>query len=69
MKARSELERIEFLLHRDGYEATRNFVEVTLHTYRTALAQPDNYASTPHYRWRFEQAVNEFQHWLDGVAD
>ncbi len=69
MKARSELERIEFLLRRDGYEAARNFVEITLHTYRTALARPEHYASTPHYRWRFEQAVNEFQQWLDDVED
>ena len=68
MKARAELERIDFLLHRDGDVATRSFVEVTLHTYRTALARPEHYASTPYYRWRFEQAVQEFQQWLDHIS-
>lgn len=65
MKARSELERIDLLLRRDGPEATRAFVQTTLHTYRGALTRPEHYASSSHYRWRFEQAVQEFQQWLD----
>ncbi len=68
MKARSELERIDFLLHRDGQEVTRAYVQVTLHTYCSALARPEHYASTPYYRWRFEQAVQEFQQWLDEAS-
>lgn len=68
MKTRSELERFGLLLHREGQEATRGYVQVTLHAYRSALARPEHYTSTPFYRWRFEQAVQEFQQWLDQVS-
>lgn len=61
-----ESERIEFLLQRDGLEATRAWVERTLTIYRQALADPRNYANDPSYKPLFEQAVREFEQWLAG---
>jgi len=60
--------RIEFLLRRDGYEATRTWVETTLHTYRSALERPGSHARDPAYRPLFEKSVREFQQWLDTSA-
>jgi hypothetical protein len=60
-----ESQRIGLLLERDGYPATRAWVERTLQIYRAALARREHYAHDPHYRARFEQSVDEFQHWLD----
>jgi hypothetical protein len=61
---RPESERIEFLLQRDGREATRAWVERTSRMYRDELARPASYASDVTYRPRFEQAVREFEEWL-----
>lgn len=61
-----ESERIDFLLRRDGLEATRAWVERTLAIYRKALAEPRHYAADPVYKPRFERAVREFEGWLEG---
>jgi len=61
---RPESERIEFLLRRDGREATRRWVERTERLYSDALAEHRHYAADPAYRARFERAVREFRDWL-----
>lgn len=63
---RPESERIEFLLRRDGFATTREWVAQTLAIYRKAMADPTHYASIPFYRPRFERAVREFEEWLAG---
>jgi hypothetical protein len=60
---RSETERIEFLLHRDGYEATHAWVVRTLNIYR-ATVEPGQHGSDSSYRWLFEQSIKEFEAWL-----
>lgn len=64
IQPRPESERIEFLLRRDGLEATRAWVERTLGIYREALSNPKGQASDPTYKPRFEKAVREFEEWL-----
>ncbi len=61
---RPESERIEFLLRRDGLDATRAWVERTSKMYRDQLARPGSYAVDVTYRPRFEKAVREFEEWL-----
>lgn len=63
---RPEIGRIEFLLERDGLEATRAWVKRTLRIYRQALADPRNHANDPSYKLLFERAVREFEQWLAG---
>lgn len=58
-KLKPESERIQFLLKRDGPEATRAWVQRTLEIYRQAFHHGDSM-----YRARFEQAVREFEEWL-----
>lgn len=62
-RARPESDRIEFLLGRDGYEATRTWVERTLDIYRQAVrvrgARADAY-----YGPLFEKSIAEFEEWL-----
>lgn len=64
VEPRPESERIEFLLKRDGFAATRAWVERTLTIYRQALRDPKHYANDPSYRPLFERAVGEFEEWL-----
>jgi hypothetical protein len=59
-----ESERIEFLLRRDGLEATCAWVGRTLTMYRKELSRPGSYARDATYRPRFERAVREFDDWL-----
>ena len=66
VEPRPESERIEFLLKRDGLDATRAWVERTLTIYQRALADPRNYANDPSYKPLFERAVREFEGWLAG---
>ncbi|MGH8228155.1 MAG: hypothetical protein ACREU3_09685 [Steroidobacteraceae bacterium] len=65
---RPESERIAFLLRRDGYQATREWVARTAGLYRAALQLRANYAADPAYRPRFERAVSEFEQWLESAA-
>lgn len=64
VEPRPESERIELLLERDGFEATRAWVQRTLAIYRQALTDPRNYANDPSYKPIFERAVREFEEWL-----
>ena len=57
---RPESGRIEFLLKRDGPEATRAWVQRTIAIYQGALRHPADSL----YRPRFEQAIREFEEWL-----
>lgn len=65
---RPESERIEFLLRRDGFEATRKWVERTVGIYRAALAEHRGYGTDPIYRLRLERAVREFEEWLGSTS-
>jgi hypothetical protein len=66
VEPRPESERVAFLLKRDGFEATRAWVERTLAIYRRALADPKHSANDSSYKPRFERAVQEFEDWLSG---
>jgi hypothetical protein len=66
--ARPESERIGLLLRRDGYDASRAWVERTVQIYEAALAHPQSHASDPFYRPLFERAVGEFHDWLSTAA-
>ncbi len=61
---RPEIERIHYLLQRDGEEATRAWVERTLRIYREAVTKPGSHASNTTYRPLFEKAIHEFEEWL-----
>jgi len=66
----SEHRRIEFLLGRDGPEATRKWVERTRDIYRGALESGANPASaTAEYRALYELAVRKFDDWLAAGAE
>ena len=62
--ARPERDRIEFLLRRDGYEATRAWVERTRNIYREALDRPGEHSADTVYRPLFEKSIAEFEEWL-----
>jgi hypothetical protein len=61
---RPESERIEFLLRRDGCEATRKWVERTIAPYRAEIGPRGSYTTDATYRPRFEKAIGEFEEWL-----
>lgn len=65
---RPESERIEFLLRRDGFEATRKWVERTVGIYGAALAEDRGYGTDPIYRLRLGRAVREFEGWLGSTS-
>jgi hypothetical protein len=62
-EAGSETGRIELLLRRDGYDATRAWVERTLDIYRAATL-PGRHGSDSSYRALFERSISEFEAWL-----
>jgi hypothetical protein len=59
-----EIERINYLIERDGEEAARAWVERTLRIYREAITKPGSPASNATYRPLFEKAIREFEAWL-----
>lgn len=59
---RPEIERINFLIQRDGEQAA--WVERTLNIYREAIAKPGSPASNPAYRPLFEDSIRTFEAWL-----
>ncbi|OOC49713.1 hypothetical protein [Thioalkalivibrio versutus] len=61
-----ELQRIRFLIKRDGEAATREWVERTLNIYREALAGAGNHPPAAHYRSEFEHSIRRFEQWLHG---
>lgn len=65
---RPESERIEFLLRRDGFEATRKWAERTVGIYKAALAERSGYGTDPTYRPRLQKAIREFDEWLGSIA-
>lgn len=60
----AEIERIRFLIARDGEEAARAWVRRTLGIYRDALRNRSSHATAPEFRPLFEQAVRDFETWL-----
>ncbi|MDQ3797759.1 MAG: hypothetical protein M3294_09415 [Pseudomonadota bacterium] len=61
---RPEIERIDFLVRRDGKAAARAWVERTLAIYRAAIAKPGSHASSTTYRPLFEDSIRTFEAWL-----
>lgn len=59
-----ETQRIQFLLERDGPDATKAWVERTLAMYRKAIESPNSHASVSDYRPSFEASIREFEAWL-----
>ncbi|HEX7043897.1 MAG TPA: hypothetical protein VF203_04715 [Burkholderiales bacterium] len=64
-----ERKRIEFLLQRDGLEATRAWVRRTLDIYRDALRNQAGHAAAPDFRPLFEQAIRDYEEWLRSVEE
>jgi plasmid stabilization system protein ParE len=62
--ARSEQERIAFLLGRDGPEATAEWVRRTLRIYRRAVLTPGHFAGLPEFRRGFIESYCAFRRWL-----
>jgi len=60
----AEEERIKVLLHRDGLEATREWIKRTLNIYRGAIVSPASHASQKGYKPSFEKSIQEFEEWL-----
>jgi len=63
---RPEIERIKFLIERDGETAARAWVERTLGIYREAISKPGSHASIAAYRPLFEDSIRVFEAWLAG---
>ena len=64
----AEQNRIEFLIERDGLDATRAWVRRTLQIYRDALANRGSHATAPEFRPLFEEAVRVYEEWLAAHA-
>jgi hypothetical protein len=62
-RARPEADRIDFLLRRDGYEATRTWVARTLGIYRDAL-RVSGVRGDSYYAPLFAKSIEEFEEWL-----
>jgi hypothetical protein len=60
----AEYARIQFLLNRDGIEATIIWVKRTLKIYRRALLNQRHFARTPSYRRSFIASCLCFRQWL-----
>ncbi|MBX5460231.1 MAG: hypothetical protein IRZ28_03995 [Steroidobacteraceae bacterium] len=58
-----EADRIAFLLNRDGYQATRAWVERTRDLYWHAI-QPGEPRAESDYRHLFEASIRDFDRWL-----
>jgi hypothetical protein len=66
---RPEIERINFLIQRDGERTTRTWVERTLSIYREAITKPGSHASIDSYRPLFERSIHTFEAWLAGQTE
>ncbi len=60
----SEEGRIQFLLERDGPEATIAWVWRTLRIYRTAVLDKTHHASRDGFRRGFIESYCDFKQWL-----
>jgi hypothetical protein len=63
-----ERARIEFLIARDGLTAARAWIARTAAIYREALRASD-YGSSAAYRRELEDAVREFDAWVEAHAE
>jgi hypothetical protein len=68
----NELERIAFMVKRDGIKPTIAFVEQTKRSYRRAVVNPDNlpaltYASLPEYREGYISSYLQFKRFLEAI--
>ena len=59
-----EMERINFLVKRDGESAARAWVERTLKMYREVISNPRSHASYKDYQPLFQESIHEFEAWL-----
>lgn len=59
------LNRIAFLVRRDGYEQARRWVERTLAIYLEAEKTPSSHVSKPEFRRQVEAEMEEFRTWLN----
>jgi hypothetical protein len=64
MQVVSEAHRIDFLLRRDGLEATIAWVWRTLRIYRAAVLDKNHHASSAAFRPNFIQSCCDFRRWL-----
>ena len=60
-----EAGRIDFLLKRDGHDATVLWIQKVIGIYRRAVVNKKHFASTPLYRRKFIGAYCDFKRWLD----
>ena len=59
-----EMQRINFLIERDGLDAAKSWVRNTYKIYRRALLNRKHYANTPEYRPKFINSCLVFRYWL-----
>lgn len=59
--------RIQFLLDRDGLEATIAWVRRALRIYRAAVRDKNHFAHSDAFRRRFIHSYRDFKRWLAGV--
>ena len=68
----NELERIAFMVKRDGIKSAIAFVEQTKRAYRRAVVNPDNlsaltYGSLPEYREGYISSYLQFKRFLEAT--
>jgi hypothetical protein len=59
-----EADRIDFLLRRDGFDATLIWVWRTLRIYRAAVLDKNHHASSAAFRPNFLRSCCDFRRWL-----
>lgn len=64
----AELDRIQFLVRRDGRDAAIVWVGTTLDIYRRAITDRHSHASLPQYRPLFEDSIRTFEAWLQSSS-
>jgi hypothetical protein len=62
---RTEADRIQLVVERDGLDTAIEWVRRTLQIYVQALDDPTNFARAAEYRPRFEESIRAFEAWLD----
>lgn len=60
----TELNRINFLIARDGLSSTIEWIKRTIKIYRQAVLNKNHFASTREYRPKFIQSYVEFKLFL-----
>lgn len=62
----SEVQRLNFLIERDGLQAARDWACRTRGLYRVAVLNKDHYASKGKYRRMFIESYLEFKQFCEG---